>query len=79
MTELDLFLNSAIPVRSIRQEKVYLSVNFPEYIMYKQTLISKNDRHYDILRLINFNGEKIDIYFDITSFYGKTLSIKKPD
>lgn len=71
MTDLDMFLELAIPIASIRQEMEFIALNFPEYEMYKQTLISKNDRHYDVLGLENSIGEKFDLYFDITSFYGK--------
>jgi len=36
-----------------------------------QALISEGNKHYDVLKLTNEKGEKVDYYFDINSFYGK--------
>ena len=36
-----------------------------------QSLIFEDDKPYDVLHFETAEGEKVDYYFDISSFYGK--------
>jgi hypothetical protein len=55
----------------VQEEYKWLAENYPGYANIKQSHISRGNRHYDIFRIRAKNGQLKDIYFDITSFYGK--------
>ena len=41
----------------------------------EQGLAAKEGKHYDVLTVVDLDGRKFDVYFDITSFYGKFSSV----
>jgi len=49
----------------------YLNLHYPEWELDEQTLIADQDRQYDIMSIILPDGSKKEIWFDITSFYGR--------
>jgi hypothetical protein len=59
----------------IRQEYAWVHLHYGkrdvDWQFEGQALSFHDDRPYDILRLILADGTKKDIYFDISSFFGK--------
>jgi ABC-type glycerol-3-phosphate transport system substrate-binding protein len=55
----------------VQEEYKWLAENYPGYANIKQSQISRGNRHYDIFKIRTKNGQLKEIYFDITSFYGK--------
>ena len=64
-------VETAIKVKSVGEEYQIVQKLCPDCKLEGQSLISKGNKHYDVLRLTKSNGEKISYYFDINSFYGK--------
>ena len=72
-------IESAIPIEAdntftgIRMEHMLLSQLYPGYVFEMQALIFLPDRseRFDRMTIITTEGEKKDVYFDITSFFGK--------
>lgn len=56
----------------LSEEYKWLSNNYPGYGVIKRTRVKKSPRHYDIIRIKTRQGQVKDIYFDSTSFRGKT-------
>lgn len=55
----------------VHQEYVEIRKRFGEYRLIRQVLLEHGDKMYDKLELELKNGEKIELYFDITPFFGK--------
>lgn len=55
----------------VQEEYKWLAENYPGYANIKQSHVSRGNRHYDIFKIRTKNGQLKEIYFDITSFYGK--------
>ncbi|MFW9866784.1 MAG: hypothetical protein ACFFEN_11885 [Candidatus Thorarchaeota archaeon] len=55
----------------VHQEYVEVRKRFGEYRLIRQVLLEQGDKMYDKLELELKNGEKIELYFDITPFFGK--------
>lgn len=55
----------------VEEEYKWLSQNYPGYGTIRKTQTSQLKKHYDIILIKTRNGQKKDIYFDITNFYGK--------
>lgn len=66
-------IQNAIKVNSIREEKEYLSKRYKKYKLIRQTLYANIDveRRYDKLEIELPDGTIKEIFFDITSFFGK--------
>jgi hypothetical protein len=52
-------------------EYAWLKENYPEYRMGSQSLNFKDGKPYDILSITTNSGKSIQVYFDISNFYGK--------
>ena len=52
-------------------EYKWLAKNYPGYTFISQSLSYHNKKPYDILSIKTSDGEKKDVYFDISNFYGK--------
>jgi hypothetical protein len=55
----------------IEEEYKWLSLNYPGYSMIRKSQTTRINKHYDILKIRTKDGQEKDIYFDITSFFGK--------
>lgn len=62
----------AIKVQSVSEEYEWLGLYYPGYTMIRQVLAFENKTPYDILKF-EFDGVEKEIYFDISSFFGKEL------
>ncbi|WP_147425639.1 adenosylhomocysteinase [Mucilaginibacter gracilis] len=52
-------------------EYLWIKNNYPNSRVKGQTLSYRNKKPYDILHIINAEGVALDIYFDISNFFGK--------
>ena len=55
----------------VNQEYIEVRKRFGNYKLIKQVLIEEKGKMYDKLELKLENGKEIDLYFDITNFFGK--------
>ncbi len=60
----------AVKVKSVPEEYEWLRKYYPSYIMIQQSLVFNDKSPYDILS-IKIDGVKKEVYFDISSFFGK--------
>ena len=54
----------------VEQEYIEVQKRFGNYKVIKQKLLSNEGKTYDLLEL-DINSEKVELYFDITAFFGK--------
>ena len=54
----------------IRQEYIEVQARFGNYKLIQQSLLNVEDQMYDKLEL-EIEGEKIEVFFNITDFFGK--------
>lgn len=66
----------AIIVKSIKAEYEWLAENYLGYKMIMQELREYKKKPYDILTVKTADGIKREIYFDISSFFGKGFQMK---
>jgi hypothetical protein len=82
ITEADRFrggfsIENAIVIRvekeqaGVEEEYKWLAINYPGYSMIRKTHTSRGGKHYDLVKIRTKNGQLKEIYFDITSFFGK--------
>ena len=53
----------------VEQEYIEVQKRFGNYKLIKQSLLNVGGKMFDLLEL-DINGKKVDLYFDITSFFG---------
>ncbi|MEK0450060.1 MAG: hypothetical protein RL088_2328 [Verrucomicrobiota bacterium] len=61
----------AIPAKSIPAEYDWLRKNHPGYKLRQQSLQMHQGKPYDVLAITKKDGKDIDVFFDISSFFGK--------
>ena len=66
-----LSYETAIIAKSISYEYDWIKKKYPGSQPQQQMLTHQKRKSYDIITILSQNGETIDIYFDITSFFGK--------
>jgi len=64
---------TAIPAENIPWEYAWLRENYPGHEFIMQSLAFEDGKPYDILEIKTADGETKEIYFDISSFFGKGL------
>ena len=57
--------------KGIAAEYAWLDAHFPGYKMKSQALKMNKKRVYDVLSFTTKQGKDMEIYFDITEFFGK--------
>ena len=55
----------------IRAEYEWIKAHYTDYKIQGQSLNIKNDKPYDIITITLSNGKNLDLYFDISNFFGK--------
>jgi hypothetical protein len=55
----------------IKSEYAWLAKNHPGYKMRQQSLKAKDGKRYDVLEITTKEGKDVEVYFDITEFFGK--------
>lgn len=58
-------------MKGIKTEYAWLAEHYPGYKLISQSLSTYGDKPYDIITIKTKKGEKKQIYFDISKFYGK--------
>ncbi len=66
-----LTIEKAIKAKSIDFEYAWVEKRYPGSRVVGQVLLTKNRVPYDKLEVILVSGKRIDVYFDISSFFGK--------
>ncbi|MDP4264074.1 MAG: hypothetical protein Q8941_16220 [Bacteroidota bacterium] len=66
-----IFIDKNNEKEGVDAEYVWLRSHYPGYTFIKQSLDSKGNKHYDILKIKTKEGEEKNIYFDISRFFGK--------
>jgi hypothetical protein len=62
---------NAIVVDSVEDEYIWLAQHYSQFTLVQQSLSQMGDKHYDVMRIRTGSGEEKDIFFDVTSFFGK--------
>ena len=57
--------------KGIAKEYEWLRVHYPGYHMIMQSLSNHNKKPFDIMKITIPEGKEIEVYFDISNFYGK--------
>lgn len=66
-----LTFETAIIAKSINSEYEWIRNNYPDSQIEAQILTNHKGKHYDVLTIGLPSGEKKNIYFDISGFFGK--------
>lgn len=69
--EKAIFINKDNEGEGVGEEYKWLRENYPGYKMIRQSLNHKDNKSYDIISIETKDGEKKQVYFDITKFFGK--------
>lgn len=69
--EKAIVLSAKSESTGVNAEYVYLRKVYPGYKLIQQSLSHKNKKAYDVMSIETANGDKKDVYFDITGFFGK--------
>jgi hypothetical protein len=80
-SEQGLTLETAIPMpayksslEGIAAENDYIARTYPGWKKLSQSLVHNGDHFYDVIELKGPAGERKDIYFDITNWFGADLT-----
>ena len=55
----------------VRAEYDWVAKKFPGYQRKQQSLQANGGKRYDVLTIVTKQGKEVDVYFDITEFFGK--------
>lgn len=69
--ETAIVINETNESKGIAAEYDWIKNNYPGYKMKMQSLNTHAGKPYDVIRITRSNGEDLDLYFDISNFYGK--------
>ena len=69
--EKAIIISDCNNTEGVHQEYVEVEKRFGKYRLIRQVLLNQEGKMYDKLELELENGEVIDLYFDITHFFGK--------
>ena len=69
--ETAIVIQASHEFQGIAMEYQWLEEHFPGYQTLSQATTSHGGRRYDIISILTADGKWMDIFFDITSFYGK--------
>ena len=61
----------AIVVESVSEEYEWLGEYYPNHKFKQQSLLFEKKQPYDVLEIETVDGETINVYFDISKFFGK--------
>lgn len=66
-----LTIERAVKAKSVDFEYAWVEKHYPGSRVTGQVLLTKNRIPYDKLEVVSSEGKKIELYFDISSFFGK--------
>ena len=57
-------------MEGVKQEYIEARERFGDYKLIRQSLLNIEGKIYDLL-LLDINGKEVEVYFDISDFFGK--------
>ena len=69
--EKAIIINETHESSGVDAEYAWLKQKYPGYRSQGQALLFKNNKPFDLIHVLTADGNKIDVYFDISKFYGK--------
>jgi hypothetical protein len=69
--EKAIIIKAKSDMAGVDEEYAWLRKNYPGYKSNGQALLNKNKKPYDKISITTADGDKKDIYFDITNSFGK--------
>ena len=69
--EKAIVIDEKTETKGIAAEYAWIKKNYPGYKMRSQSLSHKGKKSYDIIHIETADGKLVDLYFDITKFFGK--------
>ena len=69
--EKAVVIKGATEGTGVDAEYRWLSKNYPSYRMRRQSLKNNGGKAYDVLAITTKDGKELNVYFDITGFFGK--------
>jgi hypothetical protein len=69
--ETAVVIEASTEAEGVRAEYAYVRRAYPGWTSAQQALLHHGQRNYDMLTLVSPSGETKQIYFDITSFFGR--------
>ena len=64
-------INETNGLKGVDAEYDWIKKSYADYTIDGQSEKEMNGKHYDIIKITTANGQKSDVYFDISKFYGK--------
>lgn len=69
--EKAIVIKETTETKGIDAEYAWIKDHYSDYSINGQALKQHNNKPYDVINISTSEGKKIDLYFDISSFYGK--------
>lgn len=66
-----LTIERAVKAKSVDFEYAWVEQHYPGSRVTGQVLLTRKRIPYDKLEVVSIDGKKIELYFDISSFFGK--------
>ena len=73
--EKAIIISDCNDMEGVKQEYIELRKRFGNYKLINQTLMDYKDKLYDKLKVSLDTNKEIDVFFDITNFFGKGFEI----
>ena len=70
-----IIISGCNDMEGVKQEYVELKKRFGNYKLINQTLMEYKDKLYDKLKVNLDTNKEIEVYSDITNFFGKSFEI----
>ncbi len=68
--ETAVLIKEKSETRGVRAEYQWISDHYKSYTVEKQSLNDRNEKFFDVITISFVDGSEMEIYFDITNFYG---------
>jgi hypothetical protein len=69
--EKAIFITETQETPGVHAEYAWIRDKYPDYLLKGQSLSYHDKKPYDIIHITTADGKDMDIYFDISNFYGK--------
>jgi PBP1b-binding outer membrane lipoprotein LpoB len=69
--EKAIVINSGSETAGVNAEYAWLKKNYPGYKTKSQRLVYHDKKPYDVITIETADGNSVDVYFDISKFFGK--------
>lgn len=69
--EKAIIIEEKSELAGVKAENKWLSEHYPNYKKTSQALLTNDEKPFDRISITLSDGKKLEIYFDISSFFGK--------